>query len=133
MVAIKKEERKVGSISFSNGKGTIQLQTGPVPFDMSFVIDRIRKAARNSRPGFYRNRLRAYCKELELSGVRAIPSVENKLRTLNQGNDVNHDFFNTVTSWFNTLSMFTKMKSGGNDRNPARNWNKNFDHINWSN
>lgn len=116
----KAEDLKEGSIQFKNGKALIVKNRRQVEFNIDYVVAQCRIALKNSRPGFYTNKIREYLKELQTEGLDAIPKIKPKLDTLKSARDINRDFINQIQQWLNYLGMFKNIKTTPTEEVPKQ-------------
>lgn len=125
-----KEGCKIGSIQLSGGKCTIQMKDGPEPFGVLFVCKQMRRAVKTANPRGYAKLIRSYVSDLEYGGLRAIPAVKRKLKTLSADKRKGvQDCCKAWIGWLGQIEMFKNVNSGKKRDQSQRNWNKNFDSI----
>lgn len=112
----KKDKPKNGSISLKAGKATIVWQDKERDFGIFFVTDQMRRAIRNSRQGFYTDRIRGIAKQLESRGVFGIAEAKKRLEALSAGSDINKQYLKQIVSWLANIDMFKRMKTGGKQK-----------------
>ena len=105
------DKPKVGNIQLSGGKAQLITEDGPVTFDLSYVIKQINTALKNSRQGYYTNKVRSYVKILKQDGLDGIDIVLPRFKALSIGSDANKSFINQIHEWLEKLKMFRNIKT----------------------
>ena len=101
----------IGNIQLKEGKAQIMTVDGLIAFDLDYVVGLIKKALRNSRPGYYTEKIRGYAAILKAEGLDGIDIVTPRMKILCSGREVNKQFLNHISDLLGKLKMFRNINT----------------------